>query len=133
MNSQILTYSMNNISLIIETNKNLSTEYLTNLKNSASTHRTAKLVNFYTAYINSLTQIRNYIQNNLKNALVSKYKTIITQIRANLQIIKSNEMIKKYLKQLPFAENHLRIIDNLYERLEKHISDFLFNQKYLPK
>jgi hypothetical protein len=79
-----------------------------------------------------LTQIRNYIQNNLKNALISKYKTIITQIRVNLQTIKSNEVIKKYLKQLPFAENHLRIIDNLYERLEKHISDSLFNQKYLP-
>ncbi len=79
-----------------------------------------------------MTQIRNYIQNNLKNALISKYKTIITQIRVNLQTIKSNEVIKKYLKQLPFAENHLRIIDNLYERLEKHISDSLFNQKYLP-
>ena len=79
-----------------------------------------------------MTQIRNYIQNILKIDLVSKYKTIITQIRANLQTIKSNEVIKKYLKQLPFAENHLRIIDNLYERLEKHISDSLFNQKYLP-
>ena len=44
---------------------------------------------------------------------------IITQIRANLQTIKSNEIIKKYLNQLPFAKNHLKIVDNLYKRLER--------------
>ncbi|MBQ3894286.1 MAG: hypothetical protein II739_03070, partial [Clostridia bacterium] len=69
--------------------------------------------------------------NILKNDLVSKYKTIITQIRTSLQTIKSNEIIKKYSKHLSFVENQLRIIDNLYERLDKYISDSLFNEKYL--
>ena len=51
----------------------------------------------------------------------------ITQIRANLQTIKSNEIIKKYVNQLPFAKNHLRIVDNLYERFENltTINDFV--------
>ena len=52
---------------------------------------------------------------------------IITQIRANLQTIKSNEIIKKHLNQLPFAKNHLKIVNNLYERFEKltKIKDFV--------
>ena len=129
--NEILISTKNSINSVIETNNNYAVEYLTNVKNAKSTHRTAKLVNTYTSYINSLSQIRSFIQNNLKNNLVSKYKTIITQIRANLQTIKSNEIIKKYLNQLPFAENHLRIVDNLYERFEKHISDSKFNEKYL--
>ena len=129
--NQILIDTKNNINSIIETNKNYAVQYLTNVQNAKSTHRTAKFINGYIAYINSLNQVRSYIQNNLKNNLVTKYKTIITQIRANLQTIKTNDIIKKYLNQLPFAEKHLRIIDNLYERLEKHISDSLFNKKYL--
>ena len=129
--NEILISTKNSINSIIEANNYYAVQYLTNVKNAISTHRTAKFINSYTSYINSLSQIRSFIQNNLKNNLVSKYKTIITQIRANLQTIKSNEIIKKYLNQLPFAENHLRIVDNLYERFEKHISDSKFNEKYL--
>ena len=130
--NQILNNTIYNINTLIIENNNLATQYLTNVKNSKSTHRTAKLVNNYAVYMNSLSQMKSYIQNNLKSVLVSKYKTIITQIRSNLQTVKSSEIIQKYINQLPFAEKHLKIIDNLYIKLEKFISDSLFNNKYLP-
>ena len=130
--NEILNTVINSINSIIETNNNLAVQYLNNVKNAGSTHITSKFINTYNIYINSLNQIKSFIQYNLKNYLASKYKNIITQIRANLQSIKSNEIIKKYIKQLPFTENHLRIIDNLYERLDSHISDALFNKNYLP-
>ena len=130
--NETLTNAFNQINSIIESNKKYAVQYLTNVVNAVSTHITQSFKNKYTAYINNLYQIRNYISNNLKNNLVLKYKNIITQVRSNLQTIKSNKIIKKYIKQLPFAESHLRIIDNLYERLEKHISDSLFNENYLP-
>ena len=129
---EILNYTLNNISSIIKENNDYAIQYLTNVKNSVSTHRTNKFVNNYNKYLNNLIQIKTFITNNLKNNLASKYKEIITQVRTSLQTIKSNEIIKKYSKQLQFAESHLRIIDNLYERLDKHISDSIFNKKYLP-
>ena len=129
---EILNYTLNNISSIIKENNDYAIQYLTNVKNSISTHRTNKFVNNYNKYLNSLIQIKSFITNNLKNNLASKYKAIITQVRTSLQTIKSNEIIKKYSKQLQFADSHLRIIDNLYERLDKHISDSIFNKKYLP-
>ena len=128
---EIFNYTLDNISSIIETNYYYSNIYLTNVVNSKSTHRTNKFQTSYNIYINSFSEIKNYIKNILKNDLVSKYKTIITQIRTSLQTIKSNEIIKKYSKHLSFVENQLRIIDNLYERLDKYISDSLFNEKYL--
>ena len=129
--NESLINTFNSINSLIEDNKNYAVQYLTSVKNAGSTHRTQCFINKYNIYVNNLYQTRSYISNDLKNNLVQKYKNIITQVRAKLQTIKSNQVIKRYIKQLPFAENHLRIIDNLYERLEKHISDSLFNQNYL--
>ena len=130
--NETLINTFNSINTIIEENENYAVQYLTSVKNAGSTHITQSFKNKYIFYINNLYQIRSYISNNLKNNLVLKYKNIITQVRANLQTIKSNKIIEKYKKQLTFAENHLRIIDNLYERLEKHISDSFFNENFLP-
>ena len=130
--NEILTITINSINSIIENNKNLGVEYMTNIVNSGSSHRTQTFINKYNTYINSFAQIKSFIQYNLKNNLVSKYKNVINQIRANLQSIKSSEIIKKYITQLSFAENHFRIVDNLFTRFEKHISDTLFNKNYLP-
>ena len=131
--NEILSKTINSINLIIENNKNLALQYMTNIKNAGSSHRTQNFINKYNTYIYSFNQIKSFIQYNLKNNLIEKYKNVINQIRTNLQSIKSSVILKKYIKQLPFAENHLRIIDNLFTRLEKHISDALFNTKYLTK
>ena len=56
--NQILINSKNKLNSVIGTNSNYEIQYLTNVKNAKSTHKTAKFVNTYTAYINSLSQIR---------------------------------------------------------------------------
>ena len=130
--NETLNKVIDSINSIIETNNNLAVQYFNNVQRAGSTHITGKFINTYNTYINSLNQIKSFIQYNLKNYLASKYKIIITQIRANLQSIKSSGIIKQYINQFPFTESHLRIIDNLYERLNNHISDSLFNKNYLP-
>ena len=130
--NESLSTTMKSINDIIEFNRNLAVKYLTDVKNSGSTHFTEKYKNIYNTYITSLNEIKSYIKNNLKNHLVNKYKNIINQIRSNLQSIKSNSIIKKYINQFEFTESHLRIIETLYERFDKHISDSLFNNNYLP-
>ena len=130
--NESLSTTINSINTIIENNRKLAVQYLTQVKNVGSTHITQKYINIYNTYITSLNKIKSYIQNNLKSHLASKYKNIINQIRSNLQSIKSNSIIKKYINQFEFAERHIRIIEKLYERFDKHISDSLFNNNYLP-
>ena len=123
--------ALNNINAIINYNYQKATEYLNNVNNSSSTHMTQAFKNKYNDFINSFYQIKNFIKSNLKNNLANKYKTVINQIRILLQSIKSNEVLKKYYNELPFAEEHLLNIDNLYIRFEKYISDDIFNNYYL--
>ena len=130
--NESLRTTIDSINTLIENNRKLAVKYLTDVKNQGSTHITQRFINRYNIYINSLNEIKSYIKNNLKNFFSNKYKNIINQIRSNLQSIKSNSIIKKYINQFKFTESHLRIIDTLYERFDKHISDSLFNKNYLP-
>ena len=131
--SEMLTSTMNQIDKIIKYNNDLAVQYLTNVKNAGTTHCTNGYKNKYNIYIKSLNAIRNNVQLNLKNNLVNKYKNIINQIRSFLQKIKSNSIIEKYKNHLSFSEAHLRVIDNLFTRFDKYISDSLFNKNYLAK
>ena len=130
--NEILSITFNSIETLISNNYNKASQYLNDVIKAGTTHRTQAFINKYNTYINSFMQIRSYIQNDLKNNLANKYKNIINQIRINLQSIKSSSIIKKYSNYLPFTENHLRIIETLFERLDKHISDKIFNSKFLP-
>ena len=127
-----LSNTENSINTLIENNRKLAVQYLTDVKNEGSKYITKKYINTYNTYISSFYQIKNYIKNNLKNHLANKYKNIINQIRNNLQSIKSNSIIKKYINQFEFGERHLKVIEALYEKFDKHISDSLFNKNYLP-
>jgi hypothetical protein len=129
----MLTSTINQINKIITDNNNLAVQYLTKVKNAGTTHCTKGYTNKYNIYIKNLNIIRNYVQLNLKNNLVNKYKNVINQIRSFLQKIKSNSIIKKYKNQLSFSEAHLRVVDNLFARFDKYISDTLFNKNYLTK
>ena len=131
--NESLTLTINSINKIIDNNNNLATQYLTNVKNKNSRYCTQAFINKYNTYLNNLNTIRNYIKNDLKKNLVNKYKSMITNIRELLQSIKSNEVIKKYSNSLPFAETHLKVINDLFSRLDEYISDNLFNKKYLPR
>ena len=134
LNSQyndMLTSTMNKIDKIIKDNNALAVEYLTNVKNTGTVHCTQGFKDKYNIYIKNINIIRNYIQLNLKNNLFNKYKNIINQIRSFLQKIKTNPIIEKYQNHLSFSEAHLRVIDKLFAKFDKYISDSLFNKNYL--
>ena len=136
LNSQyndMLSSTINKIDKIIKDNNDLAVEYLTNVKKAGTVHCTQGFKDKYNIYIKNINIIRNYIQLNLKNNLVNKYKNIINQIRSFLQKIKTNPIIEKYKNHLSFSEAHLRVIDNLFARFDKYISDSLFNKNYLTK
>ena len=127
-----LSLTFQTINEIIENNKNLGNQYLTNVKNANSFHITTGFKNKYNTYTNSIQAISDFINKNLKINLANKYKNVITQIRSLLQSIKSNAILEKYYKQLPSAEKHLNSIKDLFEIFNRHISDKTYNAKFLP-
>ena len=127
-----LEQTFTKINEIIEYYKNLGNEYLTNVKNANSFHITTGFKNKYNAFVSSLVTVSDYINKNLKINLANKYKNVITQIRSLLQSIKSNSILEKYYKQLPSAENHLNVINDLYIIFNRHISDNTYNMRFLP-
>ena len=122
----------NFINEVIENNEINAIEYLTNIKNSGTTHRTKAYENKLNIFSNNFNQIKTYIQVNLKNDLANKYKNVVDKMRSILQNIKSNSILKKYENQFSFSETHFRAIDNLFKRLNEHISDEKFNKYISP-
>ena len=131
--NDVLNKIFDNINSIIGYNYQLAVQYLTNVKNSGSTHCTNAFVIKYTAFKNSLDKIKTYINSTLKIILANKYKNVINQIRLLLQSIKSNKVLKKYYDELPFAEEHILNIDRLFNRFEEYISDEIFNNNFAKK
>ena len=127
-----LEFTFKTINEIIENNKNLGNQYMTNVKKSNSIHITNGFKSKYNIFYNSIQNINDYINKYLKNNLANKYKNVMTQIRSLLQSIKSNSILEKYYKQLPSAEQHVNYINNLFEVFHTHISDNTFNIKFLP-
>ena len=131
--NEMITITFNSIDNLIKYNYNLANKYLSFVANAGSSHCTQLFINKYNIYLNSFSEIKNYIQLSLKKDLLNKYKNVINIIKAHLINIKTNPVIKKYYTELPFTENHLRKIDILLKRLEKYISDELFNQYFSKK
>ena len=128
--NKTINSTFNSINEVIENNSINEIEYLTNVKKSGSTHRTKAYENKVNIFNNSFNQIKNYLKNDLKNDLANKYKKVLDKMRSILQNIKSNSIINKYINQFSFSETHLRVIDNLFEKLNRYISDEKFN-KYI--
>ena len=132
--NEMLSYTMNNITYVIDYNNDLLLKYMNDIK--STTHLTNTIVNKLNVFLQRINEIKSYISNNLKNDLVNKYKNVINQIRSNLQTIKSNSFINQYnvQKDLSFLKTHLNtFIDPLFLQLDECISDILFNTKYLSK
>ena len=128
--NKTLDSTFNSINEVIENNIINAIEYITNVKNSGTSHRTKAYENKVTIFNNNFNQIKTYVQVNLKNDLANKYKNVVDKMRSVLQNIKSNSILKKYANQFSFSETHLRVIDNLFKRLNEYISDERFN-KYI--
>ena len=130
---KMLNYTKNNIENIIKNNNDLSLQYMEEIKNT--THLTNAITNKVKAFEDKLNEINSYINKNLKNDLMIKYKNIINQIRQNLQTIKSNTFTNKYniKKDLSFFKTHINnYIEPLFLNLDEIISDNIFNTKYIP-
>ena len=130
-----ITSIFNNINQIIENNKNLGNTYLTNVKNANSYHITQGFINKYNTYINSIQTIINFVTNDLANNLKNKYNNMLTKINQLLITIKNtnDNILEKYNKQLPFSEEHKKMISLLINRFNKYITNDFFNQKFLTQ
>ena len=64
--------------------------------------------------------------------LFSNYKNPIVKLRKILQTIKNNKLNEKYpnFSEIGFNE-HKKVIDILYNRLNAYLSDYLYNKKYI--
>ena len=130
-----LTLVFKSINEIIEYNKDLSTQYLNNVKNANSHHITKGFIDKYNTYINNIQTISNFINNNLKNNLENKYNNVLNQLNSIFKSIQTtNENIfQKYYKQITsYADNYSIFVQILFERFNKYITKEIYNQKFLP-
>ena len=129
---EMLNYSMNNISIVLDNNFNLALIYLNDIKNT--TNLTQKIKNSMTTYLSQLNKTESYITLEFTSDLVNKYKNVTNQFKEGLQSIKSNSIIKKYYeyKDLSFFKKHIDIyINQSFSIIDEFISDEIFNSKYL--
>ena len=95
--------------------------------------KTNAYISKYNTFIANFDYSITYLNNQLYLDILKEYKTILTNIRERLQSIKNFKITDKYpdFPELEFYNNHIRTVDKLYDRLNKYISDDLFNNKYL--
>jgi len=87
----------------------------------------------YRSFKDSFEKSKIYINEQLYPELLSEYKNFISKIREILQVFKNNKLSDIYpdFEELSFIDDNIRTIDNFYTRLSKHISDDIFNNKYI--
>ena len=129
---EILNLTFNSINNLIENNKILAVEYLTNVKNKGSSHCTQLFKNKAKKFFDTFTEIKNYIKLNLKDDLINLYEKTLNNVKNNLNIVKLNPVIEKYMFKLPFTEEHLRMAAILFLRFDKYFSNQIFNETNLP-
>ena len=88
----------------------------------------------YKKYIEKFDTSKEFIKSDLHSNLLNEYKNYINQLKQLLQTFKNNKMIDKYpdYTNLYFIDNHIKYIDELYNRLNRYISDDIFNKNYIP-
>ena len=101
-----------------------------------SRKRTKAYLQKYNEYFAIFEYSKNYLIKDLYLDIFNIYKTSLAEIISALQSIKENKkIIDKYpdFKELNFYKSHMKIIDELFDRLEKYISDSIFNNEYIPQ
>ena len=65
--------------------------------------------------------------------IVNEYKTVLTRIRELLQSIINNKLTEKYpdFPELSFFNENKRVIDKLFKRLNKYLSDEIVNKNFI--
>ena len=131
--NEMITNLFNEINIIIHNNNNLAVEYLSNVKKEGSSNCTQLFINKANIFFNSFSEIKYFIQLNLKNILSNKYKNAVSQIKNYLENISSNSIVRKYNTQLPFMENYLQKIENIFKRFNKYLSNEIYEKNIQKK
>ena len=99
-----------------------------------SRKKTKAYLRKYNEYIANFEYSKKYLIKDLNLDIITKYKTSLSGIISILQSIKDNKKIlDKYpdFKELNFYNTHMKIINELFIRLNKYMSDSIFNNKYI--
>ena len=98
-----------------------------------SKEKTSIYLKKYNEYMANFDYTKNYLENQLYLDILNEYKNVLTQIRELLQTVKNLKITNKYpdFPEFEFYNDHIRTIDKLYNRLNKYISDEIFNKNYI--
>ena len=110
--------------------------YVTNLSKYITNKQITKAYQTkYNIYSANFDSSEIYINNQMYIDLSKEYKSLIIKIKSLLQSVKNNKFSDKYgdQKELTFINDNIRIIDNLYTRLDEYFSEILYNNDYLVK
>ena len=108
--------------------------YLKNFIDSiTSKSKTQSYLNKYNTFKGKIMAMKNYINEQLYIDLKYEYKNAITKLRESLQLIKNCRISDEYpdFPEIDFVDNDITKINNLYLRLNKFLSDDIFNDKYV--
>ena len=108
--------------------------YLTSFVDSITSKiKTEGYLNKYKIFKDRFEKSQLYINEQLYPELLSEYKNLLSKIREILQVFKNNKLSDIYpdFEELSFIDENIRTIDNFYNRLNKYISDDIFNNKYI--
>ena len=89
----------------------------------------------YNLLKDKLEASKEYFKLNFYSDFLNEYKNIVSILKETLQSFQNNKMSDKYpdYKQLDFIDSHMNEIKELYNRLNRYISDDIFNDYYNPK
>ena len=77
---------------------------------------------------------QEFINDELNSDILEEYKKVITSFKQLLQTFKNNKMTDKYpeFNELYFIDENIKKLEDFYNSLNRHISDNVFNNEYLP-
>ena len=77
---------------------------------------------------------KEFINYELNSDILGEYKKAITNLKQLLQNFKNNKMTDIFpeFSELYFIDENIKKLDDFYNSLNRHISDEVFNNKYLP-
>ena len=78
---------------------------------------------------------KEFIKSDLHSSILNEYKNVIIKLKEVLQSFKNNKISDKYpdYTKLDFIDDHINNIDEFYNRLNRYISNDIFNNDYIPK
>ena len=96
-------------------------------------YRTDLYSSKYETFLESFSKSKNFINFEIYKDLLTEYKSIIFKIREILQKFKNNKMSIQYpdTSEFFFIDNHLHIIEKLYNIFNNKISDSIFNNNFI--